>query len=486
MPRKRPHLSSVTVNKNDAAPLYQQIYQQLATAIEQGVIEAGHKLPSLRGLAAELGVGRITVQKAYEQLCVEGYVTPAERSGYVVNEMDTAYLQLPQPDNAAAIASIMEAAANTGFVGEAQTGRMLRYDFSYFNLQPNSFPVRDWARALTDALYDVGGHRMTSYPTTTGATEFQKQVAGHLARTRGVRCQPEQIVAFPGTEYALDAIMRLIPGEPRTFGMEEPGYDLAFGVAQRRGLKVAPLPTEHGAECFLQEVADEKPDVMFTTPSHQFPTGTLMTLPTRIELLRLSEQLGFYIIEDDSCYEYRYGTGPVPSLQSLDAGNKVVYLGNFSKTLTPALRVSFAVLPPELLERYYVELGPAIPSVNTHIQDALARFIAAGALDRHVRRMVAGNRERHDLLLECLTSSFGDAITLSGIDSGMHFFAAVHNGMNQDELVATARANDAAVYGTHRFWFSREAPNNTLMIGFSSIALEDIEPGVAALAAAWL
>ena len=484
MKTARPHLSLVTVNKSDQAPLYQQIYRQLAKAIEQGVIGAGQKLPSLRGFAADLGVGRITVEKAYDQLSVEGYVTPSARSGYVVNEMDTAYFQLPQPDNARAIEAISKAGSTKGFAAEALAGRALRYDFSYFDLQPGSFPVRDWARALTDALYDAADLRMTGYPTSMQPTEFQQQIAGHLARTRGVRCLPEQVIALPGTEHALDAIMRMVREGSNVFGMEEPGYDLAYAVAQRNGFEVVPLPTDRGGDLFLQAIEQHRPDIVFTTPSHQFPTGSLMPLPTRIELLRLAEEQGFYIIEDDSCHEYRYGTGPVPSLQSLDAGNRVVYLGNFSKTLTPALRVAFAVLPPELLERLF-ERGPAIPSVNTHIQDALARFIADGSLDRHVRRMIAGNRERHDRLLECLECSLGGTVELSGVRSGMHFFATVRNGMTQEELISAARGNGANVYGTHRFWFSGNAAESSLMIGFSSIALEDIEPGVAALARAW-
>ena len=256
-------------------------------------------------------------------------------------------------------------------------------------------------------------------------------------------------------------------------------------IARRNGFDVVPLPTDRGGDAFLQAVERQKPDIVFATPSHQFPTGTLMPLPTRIELLRLAEELDFYIIEDDSCHEYRYGTGPVPSLQSLDTGNRVVYLGNFSKTLTPALRVAFAVLPPELLERH-LERGPAIPSVNTHIQDALARFIADESLDRHVRRMVAGNRERHDRLLECLESSMGGAVELSGVHSGMHFFATVRNGMAQEDLIASARGNGANVYGTRRFWFDSQADEGSLMIGFSAIALDDIEPGVQALARAWV
>ncbi|VEG98746.1 HTH-type transcriptional regulatory protein gabR [Slackia heliotrinireducens] len=486
MAKGRPCLMMVSIDKSDAAPLYQQIYRQIAVAIEQGVITAGQKLPSLRGLAQELGVGRITVEKAYLQLAVEGYVTASERSGYVVNRLDTDYLQLPQPDNFTAVAEVVASCSGRGFAGEVTAGRAARYDFSYFDLQPGSFPKRDWARALTDALYSVSDMRMTGYPIDAQPTQLQVQIAAHLARTRGVRCAPEQVVVFPGTANALEGVLQLLPNAPRVFGMEEPGYDLALSVAQRQGLDVVPLATDGGAQAYLQAVEEHAPDVVFATPSHQFPTGFLMDLSTRIDLLRLSEALDFYVIEDDSCNEYRYGTGPVPSLQSLDAGNRVVYMGNFSKTFTPALRIAFAVLPPELLARLYRDGGLLIPSVNTHIQDALAMFMADGHLDRHVRRMVASNRERHDILLECLRRDLGDFARISGVNSGMHFYVELDTRMPQRELIERAARRDVRVYGTERFWFSRSAPSNALLIGFSSIRAEDIPTGVGELKRAWL
>ena len=326
---------------------------------------------------------------------------------------------------------------------------------------------------------------MMRYPAGGDSSELRAELARYLTRTRGVSCLPEQIAVFPGTEAALGALLDIIPRRAGTFGVEEPGYDLAWGVARARGLDVVGLPSNQGAEHFFGALASADVDAVFTTPSHQFPTGRLMSLSMRTELLKQAERRGFYIIEDDSCNEYRYGTAAVPSLQSLDAGNRVIYLGNFSKVLTPALRVAFAVLPPDLLRRHHESGGASIPKVNTHVQDALAVFIADGHLDRHVRRMVASNKVRHDELLRCLNRELGSFARLSGIDSGMHILADLDTNLGQRELVERAFAKDVGVYPTTRFWFSRPAPPNELIIGFSAIALEDIAPGTFALRKAW-
>ncbi len=224
---------------------------------------------------------------------------------------------------------------------------------------------------------------------------------------------------------------------------------------------------------------------MFTTPSHQFPTGTLLPIDARTRLLRWAEANDAFIIEDDSCNEFRYATRPVPSLQSLDAYGRVVYLGNVSKVLSPSLRIAYLVMPPKLLGRYWALFNSAHPPVSWLDQEVLARFIEQEYWDAHVRKTAKGNHERHDELLRCLHTEMDDGIDISGTDTGMHLYVTVHNGMTQSELLASAQREDAKVYGTTRMWFSKPAPENNVMIGFSAIAFEDIAPGVAALRRAW-
>ena len=192
-----------------------------------------------------------------------------------------------------------------------------------------------------------------------------------------------------------------------------------------------------------------------------------------------------FIIEDDSCSEYRYNTQPVPSLQSLDAFDRVIYLGNFSKVLSPALRCAYTILPPVLFARYlnlFHYQHPAMPWIE---QEALTRFIAEGHLDQHVRKMTTSNRRRHDLLIDELTRRMGSKIELYGTDTGMHLFARVNNGMSQTGLLLSALQQSAKVYGTSHMWHKTPALENCVLIGFSSILDENIAPGVAALERAW-
>lgn len=477
----------VSVDADSPEPLYQQLYRQIGGAVTSGALAAGAKLPSIRGLAKDLGVSHITVEKVYLQLVAEGYVEGMPRSGYIVREVDVDYFKHGSPDNAAEIASAARERAGLPFIREDRAGRAARYDFSYYNLQPGSFPRKAWARAVNEAMLRMGDDELVSYPDEAEPSRLQAELAAYLARRRGVACLPEQLIVTPGTEAALDVLSRLFDRGGDTVGIEEPGYNTAIDVFSRNGFRITPVTVDHDdPHRYLESLERARPRLVFATPSHQFPTGFTMPLSMRVELLKWAEANDAYIIEDDSCNEYRYSTSAIPSLQSLDSGNRIVYLCNFSKILSPGMRVAYLVLPPALLRRLVRTSGSSFTNVPALTQEALAEFIANGSMDAHARRMTTGNRARHDRLLECLQARMGDKVALSGVDSGMHFFATVRNGMTQEELIATARANGASVYGTRSYWFENDPPDNSLMIGFSAIALEDIEPGVAALAKAWL
>ena len=238
-------------------------------------------------------------------------------------------------------------------------------------------------------------------------------------------------------------------------------------------------------EPFLEAVEQHRPRIVFTTPSHQFPTGSLLPLDARTRLPKWAERNDAYIIEDDSCNEFRYTTHPIPSLQSLDAYGRVVYLCNVSKTLSPALRIAYMVLPPKLLERYWDLFNYAHPPVSWLDQEVLARFMAEGHLDAQVRKTAKANRRRHDELLACLRAEMGDGLGIQGIDTGMHLYVRVKNGMTQPQLLHAALERGVKAYGTSRMWFSKPAPQDKVIIGFGAIDLDDIAPGAAALREAW-
>lgn len=470
---------------DDGAPIYEQICNQFRGAIASGGLAAGSRLPSIRKLQNDLGVSHTTVERAYLQLTTEGYIRNVPRSGYIVEDIDSDFLLMASQPRKEQVASIVGARNRDAFYAETARASGARYDFSYANLPPDSFPVREWRKLTGDVLYSSRIPALARYAYVDDVSPLSEQLASYLQRARGMSCDPAQIIPLPGTDGALATILQLFSEQRCLIGMEEPGYGTVREVAHRMGFELTALPTMHGADAFLEAVRSCGAGLVFCTPSHQFPTGMMLPIEARIELLKLAEENDFYIVEDDSCNEYRYDTSPVPALASLDPYGRVIYLGNVSKVLSPALRIAYVALPPELLKRYLALFNYAHPAISWLDQEVLARFMEQGYWDRHIRQMSTALKKRHDELLRCLESAFGETIELRGVQSGMHLFATVDNGMSQDELVSAALAEGANVYGTRRMWFSRPAPESHLMIGFSSINVEDIEPGVEALRRAW-
>lgn len=487
MARRRGQDLLLTIDAQDERPIYEQIYRQVRQAIETGSLEAGSRLPSIRKLCGDLCVSHTTAERAYLQLGVEGYVRNVPRSGYVVEQIDTDYLHSL---SAASKSPSKPDGTDAGIPfdplrDQALKGRSARWDFSFTNLAAGSFPSKAWHQLTDDVLFSGACRDLERYDHQEGPGALARQLAPYLGRTRGVQAQPEQVVVKPGTEAALVALLSLFDRDGMVVGVEEPGYGSIRLAAARLGLKTVPLPVDRGAGAFLDALRRERPTIAFTTPSHQFPTGAVLSLESRIELLKWADANGAFIIEDDSCNEYRYDVRPIPSLQSLDFHGRVVYLGNFSKVLSPSLRVSYMVLPWRLLRRYNRQFGHSLGDMPWLTQEVLARMIGEGHFEQHVNRMVAATRKRHDALLDALRREMGAFLDIGGVNSGIHFYVDVRNGMDQDALLRSALKQGANVYGTDRYWFSRPAPTSTVMVGFSAIDAASIPDGVSALKRAW-
>lgn len=473
------------VDEHANQPLYQQIYEQIRDMVTTGKLAEGDRLTSIRKLSSDLSVSHTTVEQAYLQLATEGFVNNVPRSGYVVAHVDTEYFKLASSVDQQVIRELDHARNREAFFAENRSGGKARYDFSYANLQPDSFPVKVWRQLSDEVLYASTAPDLARYSYTDETCALQSEIAQLLGRTRGADCAPEQVVLQSGTGEALTTIMQLFD-RSTLLGVEDPGYATVHEVANRLGIAMTPLPIDQGIEAFLESLETLRPKLVFTTPSHQFPTGMLMPLDARTRLLKWAEENDAYIIEDDSCNEYRYATRPVPSLQSLDVFDRVIYLCNISKVLSPSLRIAYMVLPLKLLERYWKLYNYAHPTVSWLDQEILARFIADGHWDAHVRKTAKGNRKRHDELMRCLQKELGETIEISGADTGMHLYVTVKNGMKEPELVERALNHGVMIYGASRMHLAAESPGSSVLIGFSSIAFDDIAPGIAALRKAWL
>lgn len=482
--RKRAHELMLIVDAHKDIPLYQQVYKQIVQCIEAGTLAAGDRLPSIREIAADLNVSHITIERAYLQLSTEGYVANKPRSGFMVEHIDSNFFN--KKSTLETDVHIPTRTNNDTFSIDSLAGCSCRYDFSWTKLPADSFPRKTWARMASASVTEMDDQMLTGYIGMHRSEHLKKSLAGYIGRTRHVQCRPEQIFIVGGTTPLLSLILQAIGSSGATLGVEDPGWQTARKVATYLGMHVAPLPITGHYQTFLETTNAICPDAVFVTPSHQFPTGMVMPMDARVELLKQAQHNNFFIIEDDACNEYRYATNSIPPLYALDGTGRVIYLGCFSKTLSPSLRIAFAVIPPSLLPKLWENRITELETVSLLEQETLARFIDAGEMDAHVRRTTTTLRHRHDVLLEELMSQFGYRISISGIDSGLHFLVSVDNGMTEQELVESARENGVNVFGAGQCWFAHPPNNPHVMIGFSAITIEDIKPGVRALKQAWL
>jgi GntR family transcriptional regulator/MocR family aminotransferase len=463
----------------------------LRTRIDEGRLSPGERLPSSRALAADLGVSRSTVVAVYEQLAAEGYI---ETSAGARARVARGSAARPHPASPASPRAAREPrlsaygsrVAALALPRPPVTDRAAgQVDFLYGALSPGDFPAALWRRACTEALMRPRAHLY--YGPPDGEAELRTEVAGYLLRARGVRCAPEQVLIVQGSQQAIDLCARVLidPGDPVV--VEEPGYAMARRAFEAAGARVLALPVdEHGL--VTRHLPEDGAALAYVTPSHQFPLGGVMAIGRRRELLSWAARRPAWIVEDDYDGEFRYGMRPVDTLQSLDEAGTVIYVGTFSKALSPQLRLGYLVLPRALV-------GPfrqAKQLIDRHApgveQIALASLIRDGAYERHVRRLRRANERRRGALIEALAARLPGIARIDGAASGLHLVLWLDGVPMQDEadLVAQARARQVGVWPVGplyacgvRFRARRCAG---LVLGYASLDVDEIERGVARLA----
>lgn len=413
------------------APLYEKIYEYIKSEITAGKLAKGEKLPSTRRLAEGLSISRSTVDMAYEQLRAEGYIKAEPCRGFFVCDITGLYrLGQKQPDAGEGNAADREA------VCFGETGdRRMEIDFSPYAIDTESFPYNVWRKISKNVLLD-DREELLFAGDGQGSRQLRETIAVYLHRARGVNCLPEQIVIGAGNEY-LEILLSQILGSGQTVLMENPGYPQAYRTFRNMGCEVKTVPAgEDGLS--VEAVRRENPSLVYVMPSHQFPLGSVMPLGERIRLLAWAAgECGRYLIEDDHDSEYRYRGKPIPSLQSIDQSGKVIYLGTFSKSIAPSLRISYMVLPPELLERYRSRCGFYATTVPRMQQEILNSFIREGHFERHLNRMRGIYRARHDLLLGELKKR-GWVRRIAGEHAGLHLLVEVKSTLTGWEICARA------------------------------------------------
>ena len=455
------------IDQHSDVPIYQQIYQKIHDGIEDGSYPMGSKLPSIRGLADDLGCSHNTVETAYHLLTSEGLVASRPGSGYVVQ--DVSFLEMDAPRRPAP---------------DAAPTRRIRYDFTYGDLEPGSFPAAAWRAITDDILLSVENVGCDAYNDPLGEEELRGEIAWRLNTQRGLHCTSEQVVIQGGTHSSVQNLLALFPGDT-VVAMEEPGYDGVRSAIERARVAVAPCRIDRGYERFLADLDASGAHLVYVTPSSQFPTCQVMPVDLRERLLAWARDHDAYILEDDYCRDFRYRERALLPLANIDLEGRVVYMGTFSKSLSPALRMNYLVLPPRLLEQWRATFGRSYAEVPWLNQAVLGRFMRDG-WNRHLRRAQVRNRRKYETLTGSLRAVLGDRVKILENGTGLHLLVNVPGGRSQDELIEAAEREGVAVYGTKRYWANTaNAPEGCVLVGFSAIPEGDIEPGVRALARAW-
>lgn len=457
--------------------IYMQLYRSIRDDILLGRIQAGARLPSIRRLCSRLGLSRTPVALAYEQLQAEGYVISKPRSGLFAAELPPALS--PHPGAAAEARSM-----------EVQDEEPLPpvIDFGYGAVDLSAFPAERWRRLMNRCLLSKASPAL-QYGDIQGEPQLRRQIAAYLHQMRGVRCDPEQIVIGAGTYHSLDLLLQLLEGDVRILASEESintGVMALFRRFGYSGSTLLPLPLEaDGAS--LSPLRSASPDAIYLTPSHQFPYGMILSAAKRLQLLQWASASNGYLIENDYDGEFRYGGAPIPSLQGMDTAGRVIYLGTFSRALTPSFRLSYLVLPQALLRRFRAGSHSYDQLASPLFQETLRHFMESGDLERHMRRMRLLYENKHAVLLEALHESFGDGIRIIGAGSGLHVLAETSLGLNEAQLIRQAALHGVRVYPVSVYRLSPEnIPQATVMLGFGGLSPEEIRTGIGLLAQAWL
>jgi GntR family transcriptional regulator / MocR family aminotransferase len=476
--------------KDVEGPLHRRIYSALKAAIDTGRFGADTRLPSTRTLAADLKVSRNTVALAYEQLAAEGYIVAHDRSMMRVSSA-VAYprplqpvrdKRKAQPKLSAQARRLMQDLKIPPASSYAATPG-LRYDFRYGRPAVDEFPHDLWrkllaARARGSSLDSLG------YGFPAGYEPLRHLLTGYLARARGMSCSTEQIVIVNGSQQAFDLIARLLIDPGDKVVIEEPHYPGSRLTFHAAGAILIGVPVDgEGLDTTKLPPVTADVRVCCVSPCHQFPTGVIMPLARRLALMDWASRAGAWVVEDDYVSEFRYEGDPIEALHALDRADRIIYVGTFSKTIFPALRLAYVVLPPALVnpflamkwvtDRYTTMLG----------QEALADFMASGQFERYLRRARNRNAARRRTLIEALREHFGERVEIAGDNAGVHLLVWLNDVRAHDvgNIIARAARAGVGVYPISPY-YSRPLRRAGLLFGYASLTEREIRAGIRRLA----
>jgi GntR family transcriptional regulator / MocR family aminotransferase len=461
----------------EGGPLFRQVYLGLREAILSGAFHSGEKLPSTRDLAEQLRISRTVVLLAYDQLLAEGFAVGRSGSGtYVSIGMGVSRSTSSESPVKLRLSRFGSSAATAwSKVNFPQRRtRALPYDFAYGRSDLETFPFEMWRRILLRCSREAPVSEL-DYGPASGSVALQEAICTHLRRSRGVVCDPSQVIVVNGSQQALDLISRVLIERGDQVAIEDPSYQGTRAVLLAAGARLFPVPVDRDG--LNPAKLPSSAQIAFVTPSHQFPTGAILPPARRVALLEWAKRRNSVIVEDDYDGEFRYEGHPLESLQGLDREGRVIYLGTFSRTVFSALRIGYLIAPKRLVTAITAGKWLCDRHTATLEQETLAEFISSGTYERYLRRVRRRNAARRDALLNAIDSHLGDRVEVTGEGAGAHIVLWLKHRLAEKSVITRATSHGVGIYGISPYFLERPLRTG-FMLGYSRMRETEIREGI--------
>lgn len=445
------------LQKRGKISLYEYLYQCIRQDIINGNLQKDERLPSKRSLAQHLNIAVITVANAYEQLAVEGYIYSKEKKGYFIADISnyrvfskTAVVSLPEPNE-----------------------KEYFIDFKANRISLQNFPLATWTRLMRETL-SLKNEALLKVVPFNGVYELRKAIADYLAQNRAMQVNPSQIIIGAGTEYLYGKLLQMF-GHSYTFAIEDPGYKKFASISSSFNNPWKYIPIDDNG-LMIDKLEESGADIVHLSPSNHFPTGIVMPVTRRVELFEWVNRIHKrYIIEDDYDSEFRYNGRFILPLYAQDTQNRVIYINTFSKSLVPSLRISYMVLPPQLLERYASTMSFYSCTVSSFEQYTLAQFISNGYFERHINKMKIYYREQRNKILNALNHSPLKSISkIIERNAGTHFLLQINTSLTEEQVRKAALASGLYLSFYSDYSYQKKTDDCTLVINYAGITADKI------------
>ncbi|MFZ6773503.1 PLP-dependent aminotransferase family protein [Undibacterium sp. SXout7W] len=476
------------IDRANGGPVNRQIYQVIREAVLTGSLPAGLQMPSSRDLSKELKMSRNTVTYAYEQLIAEGYLETRRGAGSFVADTASDQITTLFSHNKTTTNTKVEP---TGSSGLSQRGKQLLKKAGVSDLQWGAFmpgvpdvtlfPSKIWSR-LQNKAWRRSRADLLTYGDAGGHFPLREAIADYLRVARSVNCKAEQILITTGIHQSIDLIMRMLGENGDRAWLEDPCYWGTRSVLQSQGIQPVPIPVDAEGMCLQPKDLQVPPRFIVVTPSHQYPLGTVMSLSRRRMLLEYAAAKKVWIIEDDYDSEFRYGSRPLASLQGMDTNDRVLYMGTFTKTLFPGLRIGFLVVPEKLANAFATGHSELYRGGQMFIQAILSDFMREGHFASHIRRMRLLYAKRLNLLLQAIEHHFGDQLLTGGGDAGLHLALELPPGSDDFAISHAARSIGIVARPLSRYYMHKATAKPGLLLGYACVPDDQIQPAFNKLA----